>query len=168
MREAWRGIPGLTALSVGENDLAAADLVESLASGVAAVETLVLAGERATVVGAGSIDLVRERWNLELVPEAHDPRLLEVASAVRVTGPLSAPHFAPIPLDLVAGTLRGLVRGALLPARTVTAGAQRMLGPLGKVLAPLHSGLGLGARAASAEAAPCVLPQPKPADRPRP
>ena len=55
-----------------------------------------LAGERATVVGAGSIDLVLELWNLELVPEAHDPSLLEVASAVRVTGPLANPHFAPI------------------------------------------------------------------------
>jgi len=36
VREAWRRIPGLTALSVGENELAAADLVECLASGAAA------------------------------------------------------------------------------------------------------------------------------------
>ena len=36
VREAWRRIPGLTALSVGENELAAADLVECLASGASA------------------------------------------------------------------------------------------------------------------------------------
>ena len=36
VREAWRRIPGLTALSVGENEFAAADLVECLASGAAA------------------------------------------------------------------------------------------------------------------------------------
>ena len=33
VREAWRRIPGLTALSVGENELAAADMVECLARG---------------------------------------------------------------------------------------------------------------------------------------
>ncbi len=129
------------------------------AAGKADVESLVLAGEHATVVGTGSIDLVREQWNLELVPEIHDPGLLEVASAVRVTGPLDAPRFAPVRLDLVAGTLRGLVRGALLPARKATAGAQRVLGSVGKVLAPLHTGLGLGARAsAHLDPAACVIP----------
>jgi radical SAM superfamily enzyme YgiQ (UPF0313 family) len=36
VREAWRRIPGLTALSVGENELAAAEMVECLARGSAA------------------------------------------------------------------------------------------------------------------------------------
>ena len=140
-----------------------------LAAGVAAVETLVLAGERATVMGAGTVDLVREQWHLDLVPEVHDAGLLEVASAVRMTGPLAEPRFAPVPLDLVAGTLRGLVRGALLPARTVTAGAQRVLGPIGKILSPLQTGLGLGARAPGvSDAAACVLPQPGRPDGSRP
>jgi hypothetical protein len=124
------------------------------------VESLVLAGERATVVGAGSVDLARERWHLDLVPEVHDPGLFEIASAVRMTGPLADPRFDPIPLDLVAGTLRGLARGALLPAHTVASGAQRVLGPLGKILAPLRTGLRLGAKESIAEeAAACVLPQ---------
>jgi hypothetical protein len=137
-----------------------------LAAGVATVESLVLAGDRATVVGAGTVDLVRERWHLELVPEVHDPGLLEIASAVRMTGPLADPRFDPIPLDLVAGTLRGLVRGALLPAQKMTSGAQRVLGPLGKILTPLRTGLRLGARETVAEeAAACVLPTPEPSDR---
>jgi hypothetical protein len=131
-----------------------------LGAGVATVESLVLAGERATIVGAGTVDLVRERWHLELVPDVHQAGLLEIASAVRMTGPLSDPRFDPIPLDLVAGTLRGLVRGALLPAETVTSGAQRVLGPLGKILAPLRTGMRLGARETLAEeAAACVLPE---------
>jgi uncharacterized protein involved in outer membrane biogenesis len=133
----------------------------ALAQGVARVESLVLSGERATVVGAGSVDLVREEWNLELVPEIHDPGLLEVASAVRVTGPLADPRFKPVPLDLVAGTLRGLARGALSPARKVTGGAGRLLGPAGRVLAPVERGLGLGARAAPDTSA-CSLPEPAP------
>jgi len=138
-------------------------------SGKANVESLVLFGERATVVGAGSVDLVRERWDLELVPEVHDPGLLEVASAVRVTGPLDAPHFAPVPLDLVAGSLRSLARGVLLPARKATAGAQRVLGPVGKFLAPLHSGLGLGAQGpAELDADACKLPPPAPREAARP
>jgi hypothetical protein len=140
-----------------------------LAPGVATVESLVLAGERATVVGAGSVDLVRERWHLDLVPEVHDPGLLEIASAVRMTGPLANPRFDPIPLDLVSGTLRGLVRGALLPAHSVASGAQRVLGPFGKILAPLRTGLRLGAKESVAEeAAACVLPQQQPSDRPMP
>ena len=131
-----------------------------LSAGVATVESLVLAGERATVVGAGTVDLVREQWHLELVPELHDAGLLEIASAVRMTGPLADPRFDPVPLDLVAGTLRGLVRGALLPARTVTSGAHRALGPLGKVLAPLNAGLGFAAGDAKAmDPSACVLPE---------
>jgi hypothetical protein len=93
------------------------------------------------------------------VPKVHDPGLLQVAAAVRVTGPLDAPRFAPVPLDLVAATLRGLVRGALRPARTVTAGAERALGPAGRILSPLRAGLDL-ARGASGgpDSAACRLP----------
>jgi hypothetical protein len=77
-----------------------------------------------------------------------------------MTGPLAEPRFDPVPLDLVAGTLRGLVRGALLPARTVTSGANRILGPLGKVLSPLGQGLGLVAGdAKSMDPSACVLPE---------
>jgi len=130
------------------------------ADGIADVDTLVLASQRVTVVGAGRVDLVREQWHLELVPELHDAGLLEIASAVRMTGPLADPRFDPVPLDLVAGTLRGLVRGALLPARTVTAGAHRALGPLGKVFSPLSAGLGFAAGDANAmDPSACVLPE---------
>jgi hypothetical protein len=86
-----------------------------------------------------------------------------------MTGPLANPRFDPIPLDLVSGTLRGLVRGALLPAHSVASGAQRVLGPFGKILAPLRTGLRLGAKESVAEeAAACVLPQQQPSDRPMP
>ncbi len=128
--------------------------------GVGAVETLVLAGERATVVGAGSVDLAREEWHLELVPGIHDPGLLEVAAAVRVTGPLDAPRFKPVPLDLVAGTLRDAVRKALWPARAVTAGTERLLGPLAGILSPLRAGLDLAEGKDAMDALPCRLPAP--------
>lgn len=124
-----------------------------LTEGVAAVETLVLASQPATVVGAGSIDLAREKWHLELVPEVHDPGLLEVASAVRVTGPLDSPQFSAVPLDLVAGTLRSLVRGALLPARTLKDGARRVLRPLGRLASGSDS-----EDSAAASATACNLP----------
>jgi len=133
--------------------------VAQLADGIADVETLVLASQRVTVVGAGRVDLVQERWHLELVPEVHEAGLFEIASAVRMTGPLADPRFDPVPLDLVAGTLRGLVRGALLPARTVTSGANRVLGPLGKILSPLSAGLGFAAGdATTMDSSACVLP----------
>jgi hypothetical protein len=94
------------------------------------------------------------------VPAVHEAGLFEIASAVRMTGPLADPRFDPVPLDLVAGTLRGLARGALLPARTVTSGAQRALGPLGKVLSPLRAGLGFVAGDSKAmDPSACVLPE---------
>jgi uncharacterized protein involved in outer membrane biogenesis len=128
-------------------------------SGVGTVETLVLTGPAATVVGRGRIDLARERWDLELAPELHDPGLFVVAAAVRVTGPLDAPRFQPVPLDLVSGALRSVLGAALRPARAATGGAQRLLGPAGKILAPVTGAIGLasGDRPA-APAVPCAVP----------
>jgi uncharacterized protein involved in outer membrane biogenesis len=128
-------------------------------AGVGSVETLVLSGPKATVVGAGRIDLAREEWNLELVPQVHDPRLVLAAPAVRVTGPLAAPRVQPVPLDLVSGALRSIARTALAPARLATGGARRVLGPAGRLLAPVEGALGLGTGAGGPPPPPeCALP----------
>jgi hypothetical protein len=129
------------------------------ASGVGSVETLVLSGPSATVVGQGRIDLARELWNLELVTDVHDPGVLVVAPAVRVTGPLDSPRFQPVPLDVVSSSLRSLLGAALRPAKAVTGGAQRLLGPAGRLLAPVQGAIGLaGGKPAPAPAVDCVLP----------
>lgn len=130
-------------------------------SGVGEVETLVLSGARATVTGRGRIDLARERFDLELAPVVHDPGLLSVAAAVRMTGPLDAPRFQPVPLDVVSSTFGSMVRAALRPARLVTGGAQRALGPAGQILAPVQGAIGYasGERARPGSAA-CALPTP--------
>jgi hypothetical protein len=133
----------------------------AFASGVGVVETLVLSVPKATVTGGGRIDLARERLDLELVPQVHDPGLLSIAAAVRVTGPLAAPRFQPVPLDMVSSALGSIARAALRPAKVATGGAQRVLGPAGKILAPVLGAIRLaGGERAQPEPAACALPPP--------
>jgi uncharacterized protein involved in outer membrane biogenesis len=186
----WQGLDGRVALALREwsaagafarrflldlvraflgPERAAADRVGCLraavgfAAGVGSVETLVLSTRRATVVGQGRIDLARERWDLELVPREHDPGLLVVAPAVRVTGPLGAPSVQPVPLELVSASLRSLVGATLRPAGEVAGGARRLLGPAGRLLAPVQGAIDLatGERAGPPDSE-CVLPPPPP------
>jgi uncharacterized protein involved in outer membrane biogenesis len=131
----------------------------AFASGVGSVETLVLSTPRAAVIGQGRIDLARERWDLELAPRVHDPGLLVVAAAVRVTGPLDAPSVQPVPLELVSASLRSLVGATLRPASEVTGGARRLLGPVGRVLAPVQGAIDLATgERGEPPASECALP----------
>jgi uncharacterized protein involved in outer membrane biogenesis len=133
----------------------------AFASGVGTVEQLVLTGSNATITGRGRIDLARERFDLELVPTVHKPGLLSLAAAVRVTGPLQAPSFQPVPLDVVSSALGSIARTALRPAKLATGGAQRVLGPAGGILAPVQGAIGFasGERARPAQSS-CALPPP--------
>jgi hypothetical protein len=128
------------------------------AGGVGRVERLVLDGERATVDGSGRLDFARDAWDLRLVPTLRDPGLLTVAGAVTVTGPLDAPRFHPLPLDVASGALRGVVRGALSPAKAVTGGAKQWLGPVGRLVGPLDGALELAGGQTSQPRIACALP----------
>jgi hypothetical protein len=124
--------------------------------GVGRVDRLRVEGRQATIDGGGTLDFRRDAWNLRLEPKLRDAELWTVAGAVRVTGPLDAPRFDPIPLDVAAGAVRGVVRGTVGSVSAVTRGALR---PAQRLVPPIGTGRG---RAAAGEASgrdACVLPE---------
>jgi uncharacterized protein involved in outer membrane biogenesis len=128
-------------------------------SGVGRVQTLVLDGAKARIDGTGHLDFKRDVWDLRLVPTLRDPGLLTLAGAVVVKGPLDAPRFEPLPLDIASGALQGVVRGALSPAKAVTTGAKSMLGPVGRLFDPLDGALDLAGGQTSRPRLVCALPR---------
>jgi hypothetical protein len=134
--------------------LAAADFER----GVGRFDRLELEGRRTAISGEGTLDFRRDAWSLRLEPKLRDAELWTVAGAVRVTGPLDAPRFDPIPLDVAAGAVRGVVRGTVGSVGAVTRGALR---PAQRLVQPVAKGRGRAAASKSPNRVPCVLPEPR-------
>jgi len=80
-------------------------------AGIARVETLMLEGNDVTVTGTGQIDLVRERFDLLLVPSALKRGMVSVSPSVQVVGPLAEPEFRPVKRTFATSLGRGVVQG---------------------------------------------------------
>ncbi len=84
--------------------------------GVAVARELMLESEKVSVVGAGTVDIGADAFDLVLVPKVHQPGLVSVAAAVKVSGPLAAPIFSPQYSSMPMNAVRGLVSNVLAPS----------------------------------------------------
>ena len=73
--------------------------------GIATTRGTVVDTPGATVVGAGAIDLGRERIDLRVDPKSKNLNLSAIAVPVRVTGPLASPNVLPDPVATVGNTV---------------------------------------------------------------
>ncbi len=109
------------------NCLAAGFAVEG---GVATARSLLLDTAVMTMRGEATIDLGRETIDATLVPKPKEASLLNLATPMDVTGPLSEPVVVPNPQAVVAGLAVGAAAaainpiGALLPFVTAGGGDQ--------------------------------------------
>ncbi len=86
-----------------------------LEDGIARPDPLFMDTARVTVVGEGEINLPGNRINLKLEPKAKNPALLDVATAVRVSGPILEPSVGADTFSLFE-KLGGLALGVINPA----------------------------------------------------
>jgi len=64
-------------------------------NGVATVRELFLASDKISVEGSGTVDIRADAFDIMLIPKVHEPGLVSLAAAVKVSGPLAAPVFSP-------------------------------------------------------------------------
>jgi uncharacterized protein involved in outer membrane biogenesis len=84
-------------------------------NGVASARELLLESEKISVAGAGTVDLGADAFDLMLVPKVHEPDLVSLAAAVKVSGPLEAPVFSPQYASMPMQAVRGFVSNLLAP-----------------------------------------------------
>ncbi len=84
--------------------------------GVVQVRTLVLDSDDVTLEGEGSIDLRRERIDLDITPSPKDPSVLGLTAPVRVEGSLLEPEVAVRGLDMLVESAQDMATGAVQPA----------------------------------------------------
>jgi len=94
-------------------DCVAVDL--DIDDGIAQVRDFVLETGEATVHGKGKIDLRKQKIDVTLTPEVHNPGLLGIAAEVLVTGSLDDPEFRSSKASLATSATRGLLYNALRP-----------------------------------------------------
>ncbi len=83
--------------------------------GIARPDPLFLDTTRVTVSGAGDVNIPEGTINLKLTPKAKETALLDVATAVRITGPVLDPSIGPDLMSL-GKTLGGALLGVVNPA----------------------------------------------------
>jgi uncharacterized protein involved in outer membrane biogenesis len=83
--------------------------------GVATARELLLESEKVSVVGAGTVDIGADAFDLTLIPKVHEPGLVSLAAAVKVTGPLADPVFSPQYASMPLQAVRGFVSNLLAP-----------------------------------------------------
>lgn len=91
----------------------------TIQGGVAKAETLFADTERLQLVGEGQISLKDNVYDLKLTPENKKTTLLDIAPAIRITGPLNEPNISPDTLSLttkLGGALLGTINPVLLAA----------------------------------------------------
>ena len=81
--------------------------------GIANVRTLRLQGKETAVSGTGEVDLIRGLYDLHVVPETTNPKILSISPEVYVDGPLDDPQFHPKKATLLTSFGSGLLRNAV-------------------------------------------------------
>ena len=84
-------------------------------NGIANVRELFAVSEKISVVGSGTVDIGADAFHIILIPKVHEPGLVSLSAAVKVSGPLAAPVFSPQYTSVPMRAARGLVSGLLAP-----------------------------------------------------
>lgn len=87
----------------------------AIEKGVAEFQALFADTERVTIVGKGNYDITDDRLNIQLEPKPKQIALLDVASAVNITGSITNPSISPSVFSL-GKKLGGLFLGTINPA----------------------------------------------------
>jgi uncharacterized protein involved in outer membrane biogenesis len=134
----------------------------AVANGVAKRKLLLLDTESVTVLGQGSIDLRRERLDLELSPRPKTPTL-NLALGVDVSGTLLQPVFTTNVMS-AARVVAGLVGGLLFPPAVLAAFADLGSGdahPCRRVQGGTPGGRGGAASVRAPQPTPVLAPAPE-------
>ncbi len=83
--------------------------------GVATARELLLESEKVSVAGAGTVDIGADAFDLILIPKVHEPGLVSLAAAVKVSGPVANPVFSPQYASMPLQAVRGFVSNLLAP-----------------------------------------------------
>jgi hypothetical protein len=83
--------------------------------GVASARELFLESEKISVVGAGTVDIGADAFDIVLIPKVNEPGLVSLAAAVEVSGPLADPVFKPNYTTMPMHLMRGFVSSVLKP-----------------------------------------------------
>jgi len=86
-----------------------------IANGVATVRELFLASKKISVAGSGTVDVRADAFDIILIPKVHEPGLVSLAAAVKVSGPLAAPVFSPQYTSMPMQAVRGVMSNVLAP-----------------------------------------------------
>ncbi len=84
-------------------------------NGVAKARELLVESEKISVVGSGTVDIGRDAFDIMLIPKVHEPGLVSLSAAVKVSGPLSDPVFSPQYTSMPMQAVRGFVSNLLAP-----------------------------------------------------
>ncbi len=83
--------------------------------GVATAKNMLIDTGRVTVLGEGRIDLPQDKISLVLEPKAKEVALLDMATAVKISGPIFSPSVGPEAFSLLK-KIGGTVLGTINPA----------------------------------------------------
>lgn len=98
-----------------ETELTCAIADFTVESGVARSRAIIIDTPQVTIVGKGSVDLVKEYVNIKFDPKPKKPALVSLATPVVVSGKFGAVTAEPEP-EALAKKLGGLMLGAINPA----------------------------------------------------
>jgi len=87
----------------------------AIENGVAKARELLVESEKISVVGAGTVDIGRDAFDIILIPKVHEPGLVSLSAAVKVSGPLSDPVFSPQYTSMPMQAVRGFVSNLMAP-----------------------------------------------------
>jgi len=87
----------------------------AIEAGVATARELLLESEKVSVAGAGTVDVGADAFDLILIPKVHEPGLVSLAAAVKVSGRLANPVFSPQYASMPLQAVRGFVSNLLAP-----------------------------------------------------
>jgi hypothetical protein len=76
---------------------------------------LLVESEKISVVGSGTVDIGRDAFDIILIPKVHEPGLVSLSAAVKVSGPLADPVFSPQYTSMPMQAVRGFVSNLLAP-----------------------------------------------------
>jgi hypothetical protein len=87
--------------------------------GVAIVRELLVESEQISVAGSGTVDIRADAFDIILIPKVHEPGLVSLSAAVKVSGPLADPVFTPQYRSMPMQAVRGVVSNLLVPGATL-------------------------------------------------
>jgi hypothetical protein len=87
--------------------------------GVAKVRELLVESEQISVAGSGTVDIGGDAFDIILIPKVHEPGLVSLSAAVKVSGPLADPVFSPQYRSMPMQAVRGFVSNLLAPGSTL-------------------------------------------------